>query len=397
MGFPLPEQIDDLPNWIVRSATAHDSGEELLDGICICLLRNGMPLWRVGVSAPTIDPQIRAGILHWRRDSTMDLETALHGEEADERLRISPISVLLSENRFFGRWTLADGDGCDVHPELELLRREGGTDCAIFMVGFSQSTSITGTAISITTDHPNGFSEGDFKTIGEIVPALGLAVYRQVLLFAATQALNSYLGPMTGTKVLAGQIVRGQGEIISAAIFLADLSGFTSLTDREDPIDVVRWLNEHLEAIGEPVTENGGEILKFLGDGLMAVFPVVEKDCQPCLACESALRAAREAISRNAKINERRAAAGMPELAVDIALHFGEVVYGNVGTSRRLDFTTIGRAVNEASRIEKLCGELGHHLLVSEDFSRRCQQPFKRLGAFELRGVGLPREILTPE
>ncbi|MCJ9729642.1 adenylate/guanylate cyclase domain-containing protein [Bradyrhizobium sp. PRIMUS42] len=392
-----PDQIVDLPGWIVQHATTSDSAEDLLDGVCSTFVRGDVPLWRVSVAIPTLDPQFRGATLHWRRDSAIELETAPHGAETDEWFQQSPIFALQSKAAKFGRWKLAKGEGCDVHPSLRDLCFEGGTDYAMFLVEFSPGTSITGAAISIATDRTGGFEEADLTSFRRLVPVLGLAIYRLVLFLTAGQMLDSYLGSMSGARVMAGEIVRGQGRIISAAILLADLSGFTRLTDREDPMDVVRWLNEHFEAIGDPVIENNGEILKFLGDGLLAVFPAEASAGEPCAACEAALRVAREAIRRNDNVNARRKDSGEPQLPLDIALHFGEVVYGNVGTSRRLDFTTIGRAVNEVSRIEGLCGQLGVHLLLSDLFARRCRSDFRQLGTFELRGVEFPLVLSTTD
>jgi adenylate cyclase len=398
MDIDPPDKIVDLVDWIIRAATGSDSGELILDGVCDTLTRNGTPLWRVSVAVPTIDPQFRGAVLNWRRDNSFKFETAVHGTETDEWFQHSPIFALQSRGVSFGRWMIELGEGCEAHPTLESLRSEGGTDYAMFLVDFSRSTFLSGTAISVATDLEGGFREDDLACFRALVPALGLAIYRQILLVTATQSLDSYLGRMTGAKVLAGEVVRGQGEIIYAAIVLADLSGFTRLTDRENSIDVVRWLNEHLEAIGDPVIENGGEILKFLGDGLLAVFPAGgDRDSQRCEACERAFLTAMEATRRNDAVNARREQAGEPKLAVDVALHFGEVVYGNVGTTRRLDFTVIGRAVNEVSRIEKLCGELGVHVPISGDFAELCSARLKSLGAFKLRGVESPRALFAPE
>lgn len=397
MKLRPPDKVIKLADWIIRTATSSDSGELLLDGICQTLTRSGMPLWRVSIAVPTIDPQFRGAVLHWWRDSSIRIETAAHGAETDEWFRHSPIFALQSRGVLFGRWMIENGEGCGAHPILNVLRSEGGTDYAMFLVDFSPSTFVSGTAISIATDREGGFREDDLACFREIVPTLGLAIYRQILLMTATQSLDSYLGRMTGAKVLAGEVARGQGEMIYAAILFADLSGFTRLTDREESMDVVRWLNEHLEAIGDPVIENGGEILKFMGDGLLAVFPAKDHDGQRCEACEAAFLTAIEATRRNDTINARRERTGNPQLALDVALHFGEVVYGNVGTSRRLDFTVIGRAVNEVSRIERLCDELGFHVLISGDFAKRCSARLKSLGAFKLRGVDLPKPLFAPE
>jgi adenylate cyclase len=227
---------------------------------------------------------------------------------------------------------------------------------------------------------------------------LALAAYRIGLGRVATRTFAAYLGTNTGRRVLDGAIRRGEGATIAAAILLADLRGFTALADREDPHAVVGWLNEHLDAMGDPVVERGGEILKFLGDGLLGVFPAADAGGAET-ACAMALAAAVEALKRTEALNAQRAAAGGPVLPLDVALHFGVVVYGNIGTRRRLDFTVIGKAVNEASRLEALCKTLGRPLLMSESFARhtagRDRHRVVSLGRHVVTGLG-EREIFAP-
>jgi adenylate cyclase len=191
--------------------------------------------------------------------------------------------------------------------------------------------------------------------------------------------------------VLQGKIRRGDSQVISAALLLADLSGFTALVDRARGTEVVGWLNQHLECIGDAVAERNGEVLKFLGDGILAVFPAAPIGAEH--ACAEAVRAAIDASGRNAALNARRAAEGGPALDLTIALHFGDVLYGNIGTARRLDFTVIGPAVNEVSRMEALGKALGRELLLSESIAHRCGQPVLSLGPHELRGVAGMREM----
>ena len=194
-------------------------------------------------------------------------------------------------------------------------------------------------------------------------------------------------------RVLAGNIRRGHGQTITAAILIADLRGFTSLSEREDPIRIVSWLDEHLDALGSAVDENGGEVLKLLGDGLLAVFPMSKTTGSAETVCARTLAAAEMALDLTARLNEKRRVKGDPTLELGIALHVGDVVYGNVGASRRLDFTVIGSAVNEASRMEGLCGRLRRNLLLSHAFAALCGRSTMSLGSFDLRGLEGKRTI----
>ena len=392
MTIALPHSAT-LLDWIVETATASDDGDMLLDGICRVLLAEGLPIWRLNVATPTIDPNHRAFSHNWLRDSGSTGFATLHGAEGEAIYRRSPIMALVDENQTAARWRIGMGEGCDAFALLRELRAEGGTDYLLRIVEFSPGTALIGAAMSFTTDRPGGFTAQDVARIDAVVPPLGMAAYRLNLSRTVRDVLGAYLGPMTAARVLSGKIRRGDSEILSAAILLADLRSFTALTDHEDPLQVVRWLDEHLDALGSAVGERGGEILKFTGDGFFAVFPVDNVADHPCPVCDRALDAAERALQSNQDLNRRRLAAGEPELAVDLVLHFGDVVYGNVGTSHRLDFTTIGKAVNEASRIERLCETLGRHVLLSDSFATRCSKRLTDLGTFPLRGVDAPRRI----
>ncbi len=381
--------------WILQHATAEDDGGALLEGICRGLNDAGLPLWRMSLATPTIDPNHRGVATSWRRDAGMSVLATPHGPEAEASFQRSPVGRLLSQDRTAARWRIETGEGCDDLLLLRELKDDGGTDYHLFLVGFSAGTAMLGAAISFATDRPGGFTEGEIALLRKMLPALGLAAYRLNLSRTVRDVLGTYLGPMTAARVLAGEIRRGRGEVLSAAILLADLRAFTALTDHQDPMRVVGWLDDHLDTLGAAVVRQGGEILKFTGDGFIAVFPVGHQAAHPCPVCVKALAAAQGALTGNQDLNVRRRAAGEPELAVDLVLHFGDVVYGNVGTSQRLDFTTIGRAVNEASRIEALCDTLGRHILLSDSFAGRCGRGFSDLGLFSLRGVGAPQRVWT--
>jgi adenylate cyclase len=221
-----------------------------------------------------------------------------------------------------------------------------------------------------------------------MLPPLGLAAYRIGLLHVATETLGAYLGRGTGGQVLQGMIHRGDSRTLSAALLLVDLRGFTAMVEGFGTKAAIGYLNQHLEAFADPVAERGGEVLKFLGDGLLAVFPAGEDSAKACAACAAA---AKEITARTAALNAKRGAAE-PHLDASLVLHFGEVVYGNIGAADRLDFTIIGMAVNEASRMELLAKELGKTLL-SASFAERCGHKVASIGWHSLRGVAGPREI----
>ena len=395
--MPGPDRTDPaaLSRWLLGHATSSNDERALLDGYARALIAAGVPLSRFNVSMPTIHPERRGFGLTWRRDGAFSLYEVAHGEAGETEFLRGPISALIAADRDFGRWRLADGDGCDAFSLFAELRGDGTTEYLLHLVGFAPGIAIGGVGIAYATDRPGGFTDAEAALIAGHIPMLGLAAYRLCLSQTMRQLLGAYVGPMTADRVLNGGIRRGQGEVISAAMLLVDLRSFTQLADHEDPLRVVGWLDQHLDALGQGVGPAGGEILKFTGDGFIAVFPVADRDARPCGVCSRALDAVKAGLAANRALEAGRHAAGEPWLAADLVLHYGEVVYGNIGTADRLDFTAIGRAVNEASRIETLCDALQRNVLISDSFAERCSLPLIDLGEHALRGVEVRRRLWT--
>ena len=389
---PTPLDTERLARWIAEQATAFDQRDILIEGFCNALVAAGLPLWRASVSMPAIDPASRSYTLNWLAGGGTSLMCISHEDDGAMFLR-SPIQAILNDGRRVARWRLDALDPGDTFPILHELRADGGTDYILHLIEFAPGTAMRGVAVSFTTKAAAGFGEADLAQIVKVLPAFALAMCKLGLSQTLQETLGTYLGRAAGARVLDGQIRRGEGRTVAAAILLTDLRGFTALTDRADPLRVVGWLDEHFDALGDPVLDGGGEILKFLGDGFLSIFPVSDPDARPCLVCKSALEAARRALAANRALNSKRRAADMPALEADIVLHFGEVVYGNVGTSRRLDFTVIGKAVNEASRMEKLCETFSRSVLVSDAFATRCGRAFVPVGTVPLRGLERPQRI----
>lgn len=380
-----------LSRWIAEYALAGDDWNVLLDGLCRALVDMGLPLWRVSIGARTLDPNMRAFNLEWHLGGAPFLDPDNHSADREVAYQRSPIYALAQRGESSGRWRLDALQDEDDFPLLHELRAKGGTDYLLHV--FVPNIALTGSMISLTTQRTSGFTEAEMAVIEALRPALGLAMAKLNVTRTLREVMSIYVGRTTGERILEGEIRRGQGRTVSAAILLADLRGFTKLTDRADPTKVVGWLDEHFDALGEPVARHGGEILKFVGDGFFAIFPVPEIGAKPCPVCDRALDATADALTANAALNARRRASGLPELAADLVLHFGNVVYGNIGADRRLDFTVIGRAVNEASRIEGHCEPLGRSLLISDTFATRCGRELEAVGVVNLRGLTVPQQV----
>jgi len=365
----------ELINWILEEGRDGDDLGAILAGLSERLVARGVPLCRTTLLMPTLDPTAAVISYLWRRDKGLTGAEISREDAYGAAFQRSPVHYLLEHNIGGERWHLEDPAVAERFVLFQELRALGVTEYVLQFVPFSRGRiALRGAALSMATDRGGGFVAADMETVNHILPALSLVAYRIGLSRFAAEALGAYLGPQTGERVLQGMIQRGQSQTISAALLLADLRGFTALADRAPAAAVVGWLNDHLECIGDAVVEHGGEVLKFLGDGLLAVFP---------------------AGARNDALNRRRFDVGAPALDLSIALHFGDVVYGNIGTARRLDFTVIGPAVNEVSRMEALGKQLGHALLLSESIAHRCDRAVANLGPHALRGVADTREVFV--
>jgi adenylate cyclase len=249
--------------------------------------------------------------------------------------------------------------------------------------------------VSWTTDRPDGFSDGELDALRHVRTALARLVESQSLRRVARNILNAYLGVQSGERVLNGQIKRGDGDEIHAVIWFSDLRDSSLIADSMTRREFLGVLNEFFECTAGAVLASGGEVLRFVGDAVLAIFPVSPARLSAAQACEIAVAAARDAIARLAKLNATRAARGERALAFGIALHLGDVLYGNIGTPKRIEFSVIGAAANEAARIEALCKTLGRSLLVSQAVARYLDGTWRSLGAHALRGVGEPIELFT--
>jgi adenylate cyclase len=278
------------------------------------------------------------------------------------------------------------------YPVLREFIADGGTDYAAMPMLCS-----SGEVNSITwlTDRAGGFSEREIAGLASVAEALAIIVELQATRRVARHLMDTYVGHRTGERVLSGAITRGSGEAIRAVIWFCDLRGFTTLADTLPREKVIALLNDYFETMVEVVTAEGGEALKFMGDGMLAIFELGANE-DPAPRCGAALRAARAAAEKIAQRNLERRGAGEPEIHFGLALHMGEVSYGNIGAPNRLDFTVIGPAVNQAARLEKLGHELGRPVVTSASFAEASREKLESLGLHTLRGVAEPQQVFAP-
>jgi adenylate cyclase len=387
-----------ITDWLVEQGLLRTSFERVVEGFCHRLRAIDVPVWRAFVSADTLHPRIRGMGCSWRVDQGLRSDVYIHRLDPPEAYLRSPFKRMLDLGLHHLRVRL-DGSELIEFPLLEELRDLGVTDYLAQRTWFGlegQSDRRTGVISSWATTRPEGFSERDIAILGHLMPRLALTLQARLGHDISVNLLDTYVGPEAGRRILDGEIRRGTLDVISAVIFVADLRGFTAIADRSERDVLIETLNDYFDCQVPVIVEHGGQVLKFLGDGLLATFPLAGR--APETVCDAALDAAAEVLRCVRQLGEERAAAGKPLMDLDIALHLGDVFYGNVGSADRLDFTVIGPAVNEASRIEVLCEQHDRNLLISETFARAATNSADRLisiGRYGLRGVRSAQSIYT--
>jgi adenylate cyclase len=277
-------------------------------------------------------------------------------------------------------------------PILDDLKAQNFTDYTMRPLAFSGGTP---NAISIATGRPGGFSEPDLAMLDATLPAFAAVAELQQLRRTARDLLNTYVGPNTGERIFSGAIKRGDGEVIHAVLWYCDLRGFTALAEKQPLPDVLALLDAYFDAIAQPVVARGGEILKFIGDAMLVIFPCEADQDAICTACDLALEAAVEAVERVRALNDTHRPADGTTIECGVAVHVGEVMYGNIGAADRLDFTVIGHAVNLVARLSKLCADLDRAVLISSAVAAMSRRELASLGQHELKGIDALQEVFT--
>lgn len=386
-----------LIEWIAAAGLSGESELGLLEGFCERAVGAGLPLSRAVVGIDTLHPVLEGRLFEWRQDGApvQSEYGRLDPERSDDKWLQSPFHRLYESGATSLRRRFGDEE--EEFTLLEDLRRAGMTDYLAMINRFGAAGAIgmmDCTFSSWTTDRPGGFAAADIAALEFLVPCLALAIKSASIARITGTLVETYLGRDAGHRVLRGHIERGVAEKINAVLWFSDLQGFTRITDTAPPAQIIPLLNDYAEAVVAALRGQGGEVLKFMGDGTLAIFDAAAAED----ACRQAIDAADDAVRRVAALNRRRAADGLPTSHLYLGLHVGEVFYGNIGSFERLDFTVVGPAVNEASRIAALCGSLDQHVLLSSAFAAAAGRSRGRLvsvGRYALRGVRRPQELYT--
>lgn len=400
-----------VAGWILDHAHRVAGVPELMAGVAAQLDAAGLSLLRTTVQLPVLHPEVSVRMWVWRRAhadfelresrvivasgdaweehgvvQTVDLA---HDAWLTPAFAASPIRRILVEG--------AEQVACDIPPPpdapafpiLDDLRRDGGTGYLALAIRTSGGLG----ACSFATTRPGGFGAAGIALIEDMLPVFALALERHAVRRVADVLLRTYVGTYAGERVMQGRIRRGDVETLHAAIWFSDLRGFTALCAAHESAAVVGWLNAYFEVVATAVHGNGGEILKFIGDAVLAVFPVEGDGAAE--ACARAFAAAAAANTALDALNLARAEVGEPPLQHGIGLHVGQALYGNIGGRTRLDFTVIGPDVNLASRLEGLCSVLGRRVVASPEVGALLPERCAPLGTHALKGVPEPVSVFA--
>jgi adenylate cyclase len=378
-------EVGDLALWLAENAALPIA--DLHDSFCRRLDAEGLPLWRAVLGTETLHPEQLGGQLVWLSEAEPTETVYYHGVERTSSYLSSPLRVVDETGRAYRR--RLDGDVSDM-PLLEELKESGATDYMIVPLAFLDRTRSA--SISFATKRQRGFADAELERLELATLLASPYVERHVLRRIAVGLLDTYVGRHAGERIFSGQVRRGAVDTINAAILMSDMRGFTALSSRSGLEAVVETLDAWFEAIAAPIETHQGEILKFMGDGLLAIFPAAADSAD---ACRRAAAAAEEALAAVAVLNAKRAGDGAEPIEFVLGLHVGEVAYGNIGGRLRLDFTVLGPAVNYANRLQELAKSLGQTILISEDFAKRIEAPLVDLGCHPMRGIGAAEKVFA--
>ena len=389
---PPRDTIDGIAEWLVGPARHIVSGIASFDEFAWRLLAAGLPLLRVTLHVGTIHPQFLGTTMVWWRDIGKTTQVMI-GHEIGDAIPYgkNPVRRVCEGRETLRRRLDLPDDQLDFDVLFE-LRERGGTDYLALPIAGVHAVDYM---VTFVTDRPGGFAANETDDLVRMAQRLAVVVDRHSQWWITRNVLSAYLGERTGPKVLAGQIRRGTGVELTAALWSSDLRGFTERSDRLPGNRMIEILNTLFDAQAIAIRDRGGEILKFIGDGILAVFPIEDMATIPSVA-RDAVAAAHTALAAVRRLVGDPAMADAPPLEIVVALHVGTVSYGNIGAADRLDFTVIGPAVNLVSRIEGVAKALDRPILVSSDFAQALGDGLVSVGLHHLRGLAMPHELFAP-
>jgi adenylate cyclase len=373
-------ELQKLTDWLIDGGRTAASPKSFMAETCERMVAAGLPLWRIGVFIRTLHPNIYGRSFVWRPGAEVQVGAVDYKILESPDFHTSPLIIFFQQGREVR--ARVDDPASKRFPIIEELRAEGVTDYIAMPLPFINGTV---NASSWTTKQPGGFTDEQLAALRRIVTPLARVIEIISLTRTAASLLDTYVGNRAGERILGGQIRRGHTETMNAAIWLSDLRGFTALSDRLPAETIVDILNHYFDCQVAAIRNHGGEVLKYMGDGLLAVFPIDEYVGDEQQVCSHVLEAAHESRASVADMQYPIGEA-VERFRFGVALHVGRILYGNIGGGNRLDFTCIGPAINLAARLEKIASRLQRTIVASEGFAGICRGGWSDLGEFPVAG-----------
>ncbi|MQQ08616.1 adenylate/guanylate cyclase domain-containing protein [Epibacterium sp. SM1979] len=399
---PTPcTQVHDLVTWLVDRGLKGASQEDILQGYCDQMVALGVPLWRFFLGQRAFHPKFGNIGFNWMADEGVTSQVFEYRETPSEDWLQSPLFAMVEQGLSEIRFDLRSQTDYQEFPLLVSLKERGVTDYVAAGLKFTDedfsiesNAGSEGVLLSWSTNDPKGFDPNHLDAIRASLPHLGLALKSSANRRMASDLLKVYLGRDAGRRVLSGEIQRGSSREINAVICLFDLRGFTSLAEQIPGAELIEMLNDYFGLAVAAIQSKGGNILKFMGDGILAIFDLGDLEADAVAALEAAKDLDRAVRTRNLE----REAQGLTVTDFTLALHAGPLLYGNIGAENRLDFTVIGPSVNLAARISDMHVSVGRNIIVSENVQQvagEASHDLVSLGRYMLRGVSEPIELFT--
>ena len=379
--------LESVYDWLIDGARSAQTAVPFLKELCERLVLGGIPLWRVGAFVRTPHPDVFGRSFIWKEGADVTVTTADFDLPDSPRFTQSPLAILFSTRKEV-RFRL-DSPESKGFPFFDDMRAEHVTDYLALPLLFTDNSI---QAISWVTKQPGGFTDGQLAWLRKVNAPFARLAEIFALRRTASTLLDTYVGNSAGERILAGQIRRGHTEAMQAAIWLSDLRGFTALSDRLPAENVVEILNQYFDCQVASIRAHGGEVLKYMGDGLLAVFPIDEYVGDARQVCSRVLEAAQESRASVADLHYP-IGENVERFRFGLALHLGRILYGNIGGGNRLDFTCIGPAVNLAARLEKIASRLHRTIVASEGFAGICPGGWGDLGEFPIAGFSKAQRV----
>jgi len=390
-------QSNSVAEWMLLEGWKIQSPVESLAAMSNKFRAAGVPIDRMRLTVRLLHPQVNGVSFTWSSDNgevvVNDLTHEMVG--SNDMYKRSPFYPLFEQNAGAIRCRITHEEAPVDYPVLLELKDQGYTDYVALPLDFSDGRR---SVITLSTKVEGGFTAQALEVVSNTLPVLARLVENVAMRRTASILLETYLGKRTGDEVLSGKVRRGDGHAIRAVLWFCDLRNSTPLAESMERDAYLELLNDYFDCMAKAILDHDGEVLSYIGDAILAIFPLRQFDhtCPVCKAStRNAVGAAREALSQLSDLNMRRESSGKQTIGTGIGLHAGEVMYGNIGVPSRLDFTVIGPAANEAARIEGLTKELKVPLVVSGDFTNLFPQEWSSLGTHSLRGVSQDHALFT--